>query len=65
MATISELLIEKDFEELKKFDAAAPTYTEALLRFGYLENLSELGLFEAYRAALLHDKEKSFPGDFT
>jgi hypothetical protein len=65
MATLSELLKEKDVEGLKKFDAAAPAYTEALPRFGYLESLTESGLFEAYRAALLHDTEKSFPGDFT
>jgi hypothetical protein len=65
MATLSELLKEKDVEGLKKFDAAAPTYTEALPGFGYLEILSESGLFEAYRAALLHDTEKSFPADFT
>jgi hypothetical protein len=65
MATLSELLKEKDVEGLKKFDAAAPTYTEALPRFGYLEILTESGLFEAYRAALLHDTEKCFPADFT
>jgi hypothetical protein len=65
MASLSELLIEKDVEGLKNFDAAAPAYTEALPRFGYLESLTESGLFEAYRAALLHDTEKCFPADFT
>jgi hypothetical protein len=65
MATLSELLKEKDVEGLKKFDAAAPTYFEALPRLGYLERLSESGLFEAYRAALLHDTEIGFPADFT
>ena len=65
MATLSELLKEKDVEGLKNFDAAAPTYTNALPRFGYLECLTESGLFEAYRAALLHDTEKCFPADFT
>ena len=65
MATLSELLKEKDVEGLKKFDAAAPTYLEALPRFGYLESLTESGLFEAYIAALQHDTEISFPADFT
>lgn len=65
MATLSELIKEKDVEGLKKFDAAAPTFTEALPRFGYLESLTESCLFEAYRAALLHDTDKSFPVDFT
>jgi hypothetical protein len=65
MATLSELLKEKDVEVLKKFDAGAPTYLEALPRLGYLESLTESGLFEAYREALLHDTEISFPADFT
>lgn len=65
IATLSKLLKEKDVEGLKKFDVAVPTYLEALPTFGYLESLTESGIFKAYRAALLHDTEKSFPADFT
>ena len=65
MATLSELLKEKEVEGIKKFDAAYAIYFGALPKFGYLESLTESSLFEAYRAALLYDTERSFPANFT
>jgi hypothetical protein len=61
METLSNLLKERNVDDIKKFDEGAPLYLNALPRFSYLENLSESGIFEAYYSALLHDTELSFP----
>jgi hypothetical protein len=42
MATLSEILKEKDIEGLKNFKTAS-TYTEALPCYGFLESLTQSG----------------------
>ena len=65
LATLTELLQERDIDKLKKFDEAAATYEESLPKFEYLQHFSESALFTAYRAALLHDTERNFADDLT